>query len=101
MVGAIHVSLKVTQVANKEVEVSKQSTNMPESPTFRGTAWICAGYGSCRASRTAHKEASAGTSLEAPHSVPFLGFTLESHPSRSQIRHADKVLNESPHCHCQ
>ena len=101
MVGAVYVSSKMTRVVNKEVKVSKQSTNMPESPTFQGTAGICAGYDSCGARRTARKEASAGTSLEAPHSVPFPGFTLESRPSRSQIRHADKVLNESPHCRCQ
>lgn len=52
MTGAVHVSSKMTRVSMphgterdviKEAEVSKQSTNMPESPTFRGAAGICAG----------------------------------------------------------
>lgn len=74
---------------------------MLESPTLQGTASICAGYDSCRASKTANKNASARTILETPHSAPFPGFTLENHPPRSQIRHADKVLNKRPHCCCQ
>lgn len=35
-VGAVHVNSKMTQVVNKEAEVSKRSTKMPESPTFWG-----------------------------------------------------------------
>lgn len=42
-----------------------------------------------------------GTSLEAPHSAPSPELSLESHPSRSQIRATDKVLTESPRCCCQ
>lgn len=45
-----------------------------------------------------YKEASARTILETPHSAPFPGFSLESHPPRSQIRQPDKGLNESPPC---
>lgn len=30
--------------------------------------------------------------------LPPLGLAWRSHPPRSQIRQADKVLNESPHC---
>lgn len=55
----------------------------------------CASCDSCRASRMDYKEASARTILETPHSAPFPGF---SHPPGSQIRQADKVLNERPHC---
>lgn len=71
---------KITWAVKKGVKVSEQSTNMLESPTFWGTASICAGYDSCRASRTVHKKASAGQSRKHLIQLPSPGLLWRAIP---------------------